>query len=435
MGGAPPVAYTLAVWSAHSTVNALGGFTQFMIYIGNTSDVGVAGDPMVAFQLDSLDGSPNTVRVFSSYVGGPSAFLPVTDVWADGKPHLYVATVSITSSNLVATFYIDNVQVATATKTRSGSPSLFGQFATVVEVGGFVSPTKGSTSPAIPGGVYSHLALWNRALSVGEITDLWSAGKGYPNETSGARITRYLGYNWTKATAIDTGQSVMGVSTLADNTSILDACQGVTTAEAGNLWVEPINAGTVTFKARTVRYLTTVPKLTFGELENPYEDDIAYDYDPTLVFNDVQVTRDGGVTAVGGTAAARTSSVKSYGKRSYAVTINIASDQEAQDHADWVFAGHAQPSQRVATLTIKPSANPALWPVALGIRIGDRVTVKRRTSAFTMSSDFFIEHIEQRRVPGEWVFAFQMSPAGPFQPGIFDDATYGIFDQTFIFAF
>lgn len=379
--------------------------------------------------------------LFEAAIGsGPGGSTPpgmaysTTSNLADNKPHLCVFTISIASNSVTTQFWIDGALSLTKTEnvtTDFGSSTPDFRW-TNVEVAGIVDP--GLTGPGMQG-TYAHVAIWNRTLSNAEISDLVNAGRGYSGETSGQRITRYLSNSYTGQVAIDIGASTMAADSLAERTAVLDGCQAVTLSENGNFFQD--RNGALTFQARTDRYLQLSPKWVFGENaagnEVPYNGDIAFDFDPTQIFNDVTVTRTGGLVA----EAIDNPSQLSYGVRSYQRTINIASDLETIDAANWLLSGHKQPTQRLQGLTINPGANPAVWPVALGIHLGDRATGKRRTSAgYTMSADYFIERIEINRGPGLWQLTLQMSPASlNRQPGIFNDATYGILDQTMIFGY
>lgn len=181
--------------------------------------------------------------------------------------------------------------------------------------------------------------------------------------------------------------------------------------------------------------LTVVP----GGGEIPYKEDITYDFDPTQVYNDVQVVNDGGATVVGGTMTQVVASQKSYGKRSFQRTVNLQSDQEAQDQANWLFFSHQAPEQRISQLTIEPSSNPYIWDAALGMRPGDRATVKRRTPVGLLQADFFIERIEHSRDnSGTWTVQVQMSPAGNafnLQPWILQDNTFGALESTTLLGY
>src|SRR5262249_38482637 len=95
----------------------------------------------------------------------------------DGKMHLIVGTVSQTAGgNTVLTLYLDNVVVATTTVTTA-SVGLITTPVVNATVGGL---NDGTATNTMVGGTIAHVALYGRVLSGGEITDLWTAGKGYP---------------------------------------------------------------------------------------------------------------------------------------------------------------------------------------------------------------------------------------------------------------
>ncbi len=341
----------------------------------------------------------------------------------DGKPHMVLATQSVAAGNETITLYVDGTQVATNT----AAISVAVPYATGILLGGLGNLDNCN-------GVVTQAAMWaSRALSTAEISDLWSAGgHGYTGETSGARIGRYIGYGWNGLTAIDTGQSTMGISNLSAGTSLLSAIQDVTTTENGNYWVDP--RGYSTFYARTRRYLETSSVYTFGENvaggEFPYLEDLAYDLDPTLIYNDVEVTNSSGVIV----KAINTASQTAYFVNSYQRTINVANNSEAVDCATYLMNQHDIPRQRVSVLTLDPVGNPNLWPVVLSLEVGMRVTVKRRPKAanvgagITMSADFFVESISHDNIDmdnGTWQTQLLLSPVDIAQVGILDSSTFG----------
>lgn len=301
-------------------------------------------------------------------------------------------------------------------------------------IGGWVTS---NISDLVMNGSVAHIALWSRALS-SEIADMYTAGNtGYSGERSDQRFNRYMGYQFVAPSNTETGMSTMGTSTLTQNTALLDAVQSVTTTENGILYVDA--NGIAQFQSRSHRYLETSAKWVFGENqaggEIPYLGDLVFDFDPTQVYNDVQVTNSGGLIATGGAVPDITASRLKYGKRSYNRTINVASNNEAQDAANWIFYGHASPTQRVEQITVDVAANPALFAKVFGIRISDRATVNRRTTAFTQTADYYIERIEHSRGPGKWQVIFQMSPVLNRQPWILGDATYGVLGTTTILGY
>lgn len=418
-------------------------FSQTTAGSGQVIQVGTSSTPS-SNNRDSagiLFGSTGSGWNFTLLGAVSSVTASTVNNYADGLPHFMVITASLSAAQITVQMWVDATlagsnTVAANTVFSSSTPTI--AWNTMAIQGGALVPGSTQTN-GMPGNI-SHLCVFNYALAFGDVNNLRSAGSfGFSGETSGARLTRYLSYHYIAPSALDTGASTMNTSNLASNTSLLDACQNVTTSENGDLFVDP--NGNITFQSRTHRYLSLTPSWIFGENqaagEIPYNGDINFDYDPTQVFNDVVVDNAGGIKAPGGTPPAIAASQKKYGKRSYSRTVNV-SDLEAQDAANWLFAAHQDPVQRLNQITINPAANPSLWAAALGIKIGDRVTVRRRTTAFTQQADFFIERKEHSRAPGQWLVTFQMSPATfavNLQPGIFDNTTYGIFDQSMIFGY
>jgi hypothetical protein len=234
----------------------------------------------------------------------------------------------------------------------------------------------------------------------------------------------------------------MGVSTLANGTKELAACQDVTTTETGNFWSD--RNGVTTFAGRSDRYLNTTSQWTFGEDtangEYPYREDVVFGYDPTFLWNTVTVSNADGVTV---TVQDATSVTTYFEGDNPALSVNTT-DTEAIGMAQWLLATHKDPAQRVAAITLDPAAYPSLWPVVLGIEVNDRVTVKRRPKAanagagFTMLQDYFVESVSHDQVDfaaGVWEVSLLLSPASPVQAGILDDATYGLLDSTMILTF
>ena len=413
---------TLAVWVQLSTATAPNTIQQIVKIVTFTQ----AGGAQQAIGLVMLASGAAQAELWGS-AGG--SVLINGGTLNDNKPHLVIGTWSLASAgNTTVTLYIDGTQVATSTVATStiGMVNLaLGQ----LTVGGQFNL---STVTQEQQGTIAHVALWNRVLSASEIADLVNAGKGYSGETSGTRITRYLAQGWTGLTSIDAGQSVMGASALSLGTMVLAACQDVTATENGNFWVDA--DGNTTFAARTRRYLATTSQYTFGENsaggEFPYEGDISFDFDPTLVYGVVEIDNADGFTATAVNAA----SELGYFPRAYQRNVNVLHDSEATDAANYLLNQHAQPHQRVSAITLDPAGTPALWPVVLGIEVGTRVTARRRAKAantgagLTLSGDFFVEQISHGGIDmeaGTWTTTLYLSPVDLMQVGLFDDTTFG----------
>lgn len=393
--------------------------------VGTVGTQGTAS-PFVYYKMVTSTGTVN--QIFAPNVGSNPISVNDGETWN----HMVAVTQQTNGGNTSVSCYLNGQLQQTTTVTTASLGGMFPAPANTIEVGGF---TRSGSSGSF-GGDIAHVGVWNRALSLSEISSIFNAAlTGKVLEGSGARITRYIQTGPTGYTGplnIDTGTTVMGSGTVTRGTSVLTACQDVATTENGNLWANP--GGFVRFTSRTSRYLNTTAKWVFGENtaggELPYEGDIAYDYDPTQIYNTVVVSQNNGVVAT----AIDTTSAKRYFSRTLERTINPYSASEAIDASNYLLARYKQPSQRIAGLTLNPAANPSLWPAVLSMQIGDRVTVKRRTlPGYTMSADFFIEQIGHTSSPGEWTVTLQMSPApAGFQPWILGDATYSVLGTTTI---
>ena len=347
---------------------------------------------------------------------------------ADGKMHHLAATVTQDpAANTVVTLYRDGFQVATASGSTSGLGGALPAGATGVQVGGQAVITQTGMSWS---GQLAHIAAWNTALSSGSIYTMSYAGTvAYDAEHSGDRARRYITYALPGDLLFtDTGASQMGPGIVTAGTKALQAVQDIATSENGNVYCD--SEGRVIFAARTRKYTNTTPKWILGELETPYQGDISFDYDPTLVYNDWLVSRSTGTVV----RVADGPSKKANFPRGNTRTLNIHSDAETVDAANFLLNTYKTPQQRVAQISLNPATNPALWPVVLGMEIGDRVTVKRRTAVGLMQADFFIEQIQHDFSVSQdtvaWTTKLQMSPAARYQVWIIGDPTYGVIGST-----
>lgn len=427
IGGSPPFGYTACVIAAHSPGTdvqnrfmtlAQSNFNQRLVELvtgsSPSSYVGALAGPTSGFSL-----------------GAQTAF----DLWADGLPHVFIMTAAVDATNFVINLYVDGT--LQATQTLATSAFTYPLIGTQIQVGGLVADVSagtwaGTIDHGMPGGVYSHAALWNRVLSTYEIGTIRDGKKGFPGENTGARIIRYLSYVAPGAPLqFDTGMSYLDVSSLAEGTAALDASQAVTASENGNLTANA--SGVMIFQSRRSRYLSITADWVLGEQESPYEDGVTFNLDPTRVANTVKITRTGGIVAT----AQDLTSQKTYFEREFDREINVATDGEAVDASNALLAAFKDAHMRVSTVTLKPSANPALWPVALGIAIGDRTTVMRRaiSGGVTMAGDYFVEKVSRSRKAGEFTVSLELSPATGKTPWILGDAVYGVLDSTTILGY
>jgi Concanavalin A-like lectin/glucanases superfamily len=372
----------------------------------------------------------------------------------DGLPHLLVATITQTSgANTVLTLYVDGVAQATTTVTTASLGGMLPFAADTIDVGAWMS-AQSTWCDNSSGATISRVSLWNRALSAAEVTSLWTAGGlAFAGETSGARVLRHLalgGYAGVPA-RVSAGSTTMGPPTWSPTIDLWTDTTDNATAEMGHAWLAP--DGAPVFEGRQDRWLRLTPAWTLGENaaggEIPYEGDIGFGYDGFFVYADVTVARNNGTTATGGLPADITTAGKRFFGRAYDQNSDFATDQQAQDAANFIFYTHNRPATRVGQVVVRPSANPTLWPFALSVEIGQRVRVLRRPKAanagagITMTLDFFVENITHDQIDmdtGEWVTQLWLSPIGSVasqtglsaQPWILDNTTYSVLDSTTI---
>jgi len=439
-------AVSFAIWVVTTdTTNTFGFVDLANITTGNMTSL---------LRTAFGDLHPFSGTVYTPAAGGSST-ADASGTYTDGLPHLFVVTNSLAADSFVTNLYIDGTLNVSNTSTAS---VVFGTSTpafnlNVAEIAG------GNFGGDIGDGVnatYAHMAIWLRVLTATEVSNLYQAGTGWSGETSGQRITRYLtgatmnasfsvAPTYPGPTNIDPfALSVMGPDDLTAGTDVLTACQNVATTENGVFWVGP--TGAATFAGREIRYLETSSSYTFGENvaggEFPYQPEILFDFDPTLVYETVQVTNSDGIIAV----ATPTSPAyaRRFFNRGYTRTINVLDDNEAVDAANYLLNQHKQPTQRVDKIELNPVSYPTLWPLVLTIEIGTRVTVKRRAKAgnsgvgLTMSADYFVEKVSHDGVDmaaSTWKTTLQLSPVDISQVWILENTTYGVLDSTTILGY
>lgn len=439
-------AMSFACWA--QTTNAGAGSFQALITIGRGPNPGTILAPMWL----EVDTSSNILQLMVAGPGGlaTQSTTALAKIF-DGNPHHYVASVSVAGGNAALAIWVDGNKF-------SGTYSIGSWPASTVKSS---LVTLGMDTAGLLGfgwnGTISDAALWNRALTDTEVGTLNSAGTyGYNGETTGARIVRHLdlgGYTGPTRISQNAGTALetnLQPPSWPDVKDLLTDSLETAAAEQGMFWVAP--DGAVVFESRQDRWLRLTPVFTLGEDtasgEIPYlMEGAKFVPDPLYVYANVQIGRNNGAVAQGGTIAdIKIASRRSF-PRSVQASFDFYTDDIAQSMANWIFNTHDQAVLRVDELAVDPAANPALWPFALGVEIGQRCTVRRRAKAansgagITMSADYFVEKIGIDVInfdSGEWSYRIQLSPinAAPpvgqptFQPWILGDPTYGVLNST-----
>ena len=277
-------------------------------------------------------------------------------------------------------------------------------------------------------------AIYQGILSNARLVAHYQRGVGYIGEASGVRIARLLGKYWPGATSIASGSALLAPDFSYNSRTVLDVAQEIQETERGLFYVSA--AGTIVFEDRTSRYLSQTAVAVLGEnpagaspVEYPYED-VKFDHDPTYTFSQANLSRPGNTTVV---PVVNAVAQAKYGQRILTQTLQVNYDFDVQQAGVFYLQRYGTPKTRVSSLVLRPSANPTLWPIVLGLEISQRVTVRRR-SAFSQVADFYVEQVSHQvdAETGEWTTTLQLSPV--FNPvnWVLGDATFGILGSTTI---
>jgi hypothetical protein len=270
--------------------------------------------------------------------------------------------------------------------------------------------------------MFAHPAIYDILPTPSRITAHAQAGlTGFAGEGTGTRSQRILSYgSWTQPRQIDAGDTAMQAAADLLGKSAPDALGDAFDTEIGLPAVD--GAGAIRIAARSSTYNRPV-RWTFDEQSGtPFAADLAFDYDPTFVDNKITVTRNNGGQGIAqDLPSQKRNFVRELPRTSYAAT-----DQDAVDQANWLLGKYKDPHLRVAAITLDPASNPAVWPVALGIDVGDIATVTRRpTYAPAITGKFVVQEVSHDIAPGVWQTKLTLAPADP--PVLTcDDTTYGV---------
>ena len=369
----------------------------------------------------TLTSAGNLQMIHRGASGTIDATVTSLGTYKDTGWHQVACTAYAVGSTVYEDLYVDGRHVAGAT--RTGTP--------MVGRGVVLGYGVLEGGEAYVGNV-SRLAVYPTVVPLARLASHWIAGKtGFAGDLTGTRIARILAWaNWAGPTVLPAGSTRCGGAAGLQDSTTATAAQVAAATERGSFLALP--DGRLALIPRTAFTTQTVSKATFGEHdgsgETPYLDGTV-SLDPQFIYNVVKVERAGGSTMV----ATDHQSGLDYGQRVAELQTGHATDADALSMAIWLVGQYKDPHLRVPSLVIEPSSNPNLWPVALGVKHGDRVTFKRRTSAgVTISLDGYVTRIEHDVKPDSWQVTYQIAPVDTIQAGIIGDATYGVVGSTFI---
>lgn len=242
-------------------------------------------------------------------------------------------------------------------------------------------------------GSIDEAVVYSSALSASRVAAHWLAGtEPWAGDLSGARIQKTLtAAGWTGGTDLDAGSSTLTAADL--DGSALDHIQAVAQTEDGRLFMGP--DGDVVLigrRALITEAVYSTSQATFGDADGEMKyADITPDEDD-LIYNEVTVTS----RTFPEQKVEDTDSQTAYLRRSYDRESLDSTPAAMRSTAQAILGKYKEPQLRIGSLTIKPRRDPALWPYALGLELGERITANRRPQGIgdPISQEVHIESIE-----------------------------------------
>lgn len=291
----------------------------------------------------------------------------------DGSRHHVVCNMSTTVNDI----YVDGVRangILSAVSSKANGPLFIGA----------------ASNFAAFAGVLDEVAVYNDVLPVARIQAHHEAGSnGWKLDRSDQRIDRLLDQRgWPEAWR-SLGQGSTRLGEVSEAGEMLGDIKAVERTEAGTFYVDH-STGYLAFRGRHAYFLdarSSDVQLTLSDEDAPG----ALHYsDPETSNGEGHIVNEVTVRWQGGEVTRRDeTSIDDYGPQPRSIDTLFATRGEAEDRAAWELRG-AQPQQRVVSVTLLPSAesSSALWHAALGVRVGDRVNLRRHPLSIGAASTF-----------------------------------------------
>ena len=372
--------------------------TQFGAFPGITSTV-----------LSSVvvnDGKPHHIMFGNDIVSGGGIDLYVDGVRATttGSGADWTDSVTREQFGIARTFAIN-------TTLSSGIDFTSNFVGTIDEIVGYAISLG---SPIVATDVSTNYAIGKGTFGAGDRTDT--------RISSVLAMARWMSDGADLATGSATVQAIA-----TEGKTPLSLAQECETAEQGRLFID--RDGKVDFISRDALATTSTyntSQYTFGDStgELGYTD-LRFEFDDRLIFNRSVIGRRDGVT----TTVDDTTSQGQFFIRTTGVSdLIVNTDQRTVDIANARIAAYAQPKLRIEQLAFTPrQAATSLYPVAIGVEIGTRITVNRRPQSVgsVISQQVIVEGISHTITADTWQTTFQLSPvfASTF---ILNSATLGV---------
>jgi len=385
--------FAISFW-AKTYQGRIGYGTTFEIYTWNPTT-------LYSFSF-GLNYSPAQATQFGMGIRLGGAGSDTNRIFTDNQPHHVV--INYQRSVGQVRIFVDGVDqtVVKTTVTNVSAPfpiAFFNWRYTIIYPGGSGrSPDYGQVG-------ISQMAFFDKVLTATQIQDLYDAGFGFKNETSSARINRYVSefglpsglFNVSSTPAANVGDFV------TNNQALLSEFQKVTLTEGGELFVD--DQGVVQFYDRDAywRGRSATSQVTFTDTGVGVEYDasaVRLTLDADRARNEIALNTADGFNAQFQDAT----SVATYGLAGESRQTSYVSNAAAQTYAERFVTIFKNPMMTVEPFMVKGQADPSYnWPRLLGLELLDKITFKRTpATGSAIEKDLLVQSIEHRITPGEW---------------------------------
>ena len=229
-------------------------------------------------------------------------------------------------------------------------------------------------------------------------------------ELSSVRIGNILDEIGWSSSKRDIATGVLDVQAVTQDQDALTALRITAQSEGGEIFMA--KDGDVKFNNRRTLLLNQTSAGTFGVGvgEIPYND-VALNFDNTLLRNDWRITRVGGTEQT----AQDTTSITKYGSRIVKRTGQLqVSDADALSVAQQLEAKFGDVGERVDSMVFSPKSNTIIWTHALGAELFDRYIAKIPVpNGDTVQTNVNIQRIAHKidAKNKTWTWTINTSPA------------------------
>lgn len=240
---------------------------------------------------------------------------------------------------------------------------------------------------------------------------------GRIEEWSGDRISAILDtLVWPSAERVYMTGEVVMVEQIGITSQALAYMQLVARSEGGQLFIN--RQGYVVFEDRSYRDgLTSVA--TFSDdptgVDLPYaEFDVSMD--DSLLYNNISVTRDGGIEQLAGDA---TSGSRYFVRWLHQSGLLMLDDSVANSHAERLLARYKDPRTRVVRFVVDPGVRN-VWPNVLDLGLSQVITLERTGlhGGSPLSLQQHVEAVQWDITKERWLLSLQLSPKLSVSPAV-----------------